>query len=87
MIEIQFYRMRIGLNYCRQAKVKDIDYLNYFEIYIMSALLILGIKRNPGPLLDESANSSSAGSTFEDKFSIAHYNSQSLFNKIDLSPN
>ena len=76
--------MRIGLNYCRQAKVKGIDHLNYFEIYIiMSALLIGGIERNPGPLLDESSNSSSAGHTFEDtsirsKFSIAHYNIPSL---------
>ena len=66
MIEIQVYKMRIELNYCRQAKVKSIDHLNYFKIYIiMSALLIGGIERNPGPLLGESSNSSSAGPTFE----------------------
>ena len=78
--------MRIGLNYCRQANVKGIDHLNYFE---MSALLIGGIERSPGPLLDDSSNSSSAGFTFEDtsirsKFSIAHHNIQSLTNKVDL---
>ena len=84
------YRMRIGLNYCRQAKVKGFDYLNYFEIYIiMATLLIGGIERNPGPLLDDSLASSSVGSTFEDKsiknkFSIVHYNIQSISNKVDL---
>ena len=79
MIEIQMYRMRIGLNYCHQAKVKGLDHLNYFEIYIiLSALLIGGIEPNPGP----SSNSSSTGPTFEDtsirsNFSIVHYNIQS----------
>ena len=57
MIEIQVYRMRIGLNYCRQARVKGIDYLNYFEIYIiMSALLIGGVETNPGPLTQSVSN-------------------------------
>ena len=90
MIEIQAYRMRIGLNYCRQAKVKGFDYLNYFEIYIiMATLLIGGVERNPGPLLDYSSASSSVGSTFEDKsiknkFSIVHYNILSISNKVDL---
>ena len=90
MIEIQVYRMRILLNYCRQAKVKGFDYLNYFEIYIiMATLLIGGIERNPEPLLDDSSDSSSVGSTFEDKsiknkFSIVHYNIQSISNTVDL---
>ena len=90
MIEIQVYRMRIGLNYCRQASVKGIDYLNYFEIYIiMSALLIGGIKTNPGPRLDESSNSSAESGIFEKssikgKFSVVHYNIQSLSNKVDI---
>ena len=80
------YRMRIGLNYSRQAKIKGLDHLNYFEIYIiLSALLIGGIERNPGPSL----NSSSTGATFEDtsirsNFSIIHFNVQSLANKFDL---
>ena len=90
MIEIQVYRMRIGLNYSRQTKVKGIDHLNYFEIYvILTTLLIGGIERNPGPLLNDSRDSSSVGSTSEDmnirkKFSIVHYNIQSLSNKVDL---
>lgn len=90
MIEIQVHRMRIGLNYSRQTKVKGIDHLNYFEIYvILTTLLIGGIERNPGPLLNDSGDSSSVGSTSEDmnirkKFSIVHYNIQSLSNKVDL---
>ena len=81
------YRMWIGLNYCHQAKVKGLDHLNYFEIYIiLLALLIGGIEPNPGP----SSNSSSPGPTFEDtsirsNFSIVHYNIQSLANKLDLT--
>ena len=42
MIEFQVYRMRIGLNYCRHARVKGIDHLNYFEIYIIMATLLIG---------------------------------------------
>ena len=90
MIEIQVYRMRIGLNNCRLAKVKGFDYLNYFEIYIIMATLLIGfIERNPGPLLDDSSASSSVGSTLEDKsikhkFSVVHYTIQSISNKVDL---
>ena len=55
----------------------------------MSTLLIVGIERNQGPLSDDSSASSSVGSTFEDKsiknkFSIVHYNIQSISNKVDL---
>ena len=66
MIEIQVYRMRIGLNYCRQAR----DHLNYFDIYIiMSALLIGGIESNPRPRSDDSSSSSPASETFENHLS------------------
>ena len=90
MIEIQVHRMRIGLKYCRQARVKGIDHLNYCEILvciIMSALLIGDIKTNPGTRLNESSNSSSANGIFEkssikSKFSVVHYNIQNLSNKI-----
>ncbi|MCG8046167.1 MAG: reverse transcriptase domain-containing protein [Candidatus Thiodiazotropha endolucinida] len=82
MIAIEIYRIRIGLNYSRQAKVKGIKHLNYFEmLIIMSLLLIAGVERNPGP-----ASESSVGSTsnLTNKFSIVHYNVQSLANKLDL---
>ena len=90
MIEIQIYRIRIGLNYSRQAKVKGLDYLNYFELLlIMSLLLIGGIEQNPGPMSDDSLNSSSSEPTFgntaiKSKFSIVHYNIQSFNNKLDI---
>ena len=70
--------------------MKGTDYLNYFEIYIiMSALLIGGIETNPGLRLDESSNSSAASGIFEKssikgKFSVVHYNIQSLSNKVDM---
>ena len=55
MIEILLYRARIGLHYSRQAKVKGLDYLNYFDfLVIMSLLLIGGIEKNPGPHSDVS---------------------------------
>ena len=55
----------------------------------MATLLIGGIERNPGPLLDDSSASSSVGSTLEDKsiknkFPIVRYNIQSISNKVDL---
>ena len=90
MIEIQIYRARIGLHYSRQAKVKGLDYLNYFDfLVLMSLILIGGIEKNPGPHSDVSLNSSSSGPTFEstainNKFSIVHYNIQSFSNKLDL---
>ena len=63
---MQLYRARIGLHYSRQAKVKCLDYLNYFDfLVIMSLLLIGGIEKNPGPHSDVSLNSSSSGPTFE----------------------
>lgn len=92
MISIAMYRMRIGLHYCRQAKLKGIDYLNYFDIsVIISMLLISGIERNPGPISDSSISSttttyitSTEEQTIKNKFSVVHYNVQSILNKLDL---
>ena len=88
MIEIAVYRMRIGLNYSRQTKVKGIGYLDYFESLVIMALLLLsGIERNPGPFSNDSVSSVSTIQDeyiIKDKFSIVHYNVQSISNKIDL---
>ena len=88
MIEIAVYRMRIGLNYSRQTKVKGIGYLDYFESLVIMALLLLsGIERNPGPFSNDSVSSVSTiqdENIIKDKFSIVHYNVQSISNKIDL---
>ena len=90
MIEIQIYRIRIGLHYGRQLKIKGIDFLNLFEfLIVMSLLLIAGIERNPGPLSEDSY-SSTASSSFLDnlnrkgKFSVVHNNIQSITKKVDL---
>ena len=89
MIAIEIYRIRIGLNYSRQAKIKGIKHLNYFELLlIMALLLIAGVERNPGPASESSVSSNPSHTNKEqlivDKFSIVHYNVQSLGNKIDL---
>lgn len=90
MIEIAVYRMRIGLHYSRQVKVKGLNYLNYFELLIiMSMLLIAGIERNPGPTLNDSFNSLESTLIFDEKviqekISVVHYNVQSIVNKIDI---
>ncbi|MEW8547189.1 MAG: endonuclease/exonuclease/phosphatase family protein, partial [Candidatus Thiodiazotropha sp.] len=87
MIALEIFRMRIGLHYSRQVKVKGIEHINFFEfLIIMSLLFISGIERNPGPA---STSSSSSSTTFEekvikDKFSVVHYNVQSIMNKLDL---
>ena len=90
MVEIQIYRIRIGLHYGRQLKIKGIDFLNLFEfLIVMSLLLIAGIEPNPGPL-SENSYSSTASSFFLDnlnmkgKISIVHNNIQSITNKVDL---
>ena len=56
----------------------------------MSLLLLAGIEPNPGPISEASTISSNISSTYcdlkmvKDKFSIVHYNIQSLTNKLDI---
>lgn len=85
--------MRIGLHYGRHIKVKGIEHLNFFDFLItMSLLFIGGIEHNPGPSSNDSFNSTSSDCsypTFEEivikeKFSVVHYNVQSVSNKLDL---
>lgn len=78
--------MRIGLHYCRQAKIKGIEYLNFFEfLVIMSLLLMSGIERNPGPAPSASfySDSSENDQVIRDKFSVVHYNIQSITKKLE----
>ena len=49
----------------------------------MSLLLMGGTERNPGPT-SESSVLSETKHIIEDKFSIVHYNVQSIANKLDL---
>ena len=88
MIEIEVHRMRIGMHYSRQTKVKGIDPLSFFEfLIIMSLLLRAGIERNPGPSSDDSFSSTDSTveqSAIKDKFSVIHYNIQSISKKIEL---
>ena len=91
MIEIEVYRMRIGLHYGRHTKIKGLEHLNFFELLIiMSLLLLAGIEPNPGPTSENSASSSNTSVSFDDlsmiknKFSVVHYNVQSISDKLDI---
>ena len=63
---------------------------NFFEfLIIISLLFISGIERNPGPVSSASFSSLSSSTTLEeklikDKFSVVHYNVQSIVNKLDI---
>ena len=87
MIALEIFRMWIGLHYSRQVKMKGIEHLNFFEfLIIISLLFISGIERNPGPVSSASFSSFSCSTTLEeklikDKFSVVHYNVQSIVNK------
>ena len=91
MIEIEIYRMRIGLHCSRHFRIKGLEHLDLFELLIiMSLLLMAGIEPNPGPNSEASTSSSNLSPDSEDlniikdKFSVVHYNVQSITNKIDI---
>ena len=88
MIALAIFRMRIGLHYSRQVKMKGIEHRFFFELLIITALLLISdIERNPSPA--SSLNSSSSSTTFEEKvitekLSVVHYNVQSIMNELDI---
>ncbi|MEW8546861.1 MAG: endonuclease/exonuclease/phosphatase family protein, partial [Candidatus Thiodiazotropha sp.] len=72
-------------------ELKAFDYLHFFELLVITSLLLLaGIEPNPGPISEASINSSNLSLSFDDinmikdKFSIVHYNIQSIVNKLDI---
>ena len=74
MIEIEIYRVRIGLHYGRHLQVKGIKCLNFFEVLIiMSLLLIAGIEPNSGPISENSVNSSTLSVSFDDLNAIKNF--------------
>ena len=85
------YEHNIGLHYHRHLRVKGLKYLSTFELLIVLSLILIrccDIELNPEPELD-SDTSSSTGSAFSDlelknKFSVVHYNVQSILNKVDI---
>ena len=93
--EISVYRLRIGLNYRRQMKVKGLDYLSNFELLIILSLLMLcyDVEKYPGPSVESPSEISCASSdtstlpsdiNTKNKLSVVHYNDQSLVNKIGI---
>ena len=91
-IEIAEYRIHIGLHYCKHFKVKGLSHFTDFEILTFLSMLLLNcgdIEKNPGPLSEYStpsvsSTSSANDSSIKDKFSLVHYNVQSLTEKKDI---
>ena len=91
-IEVSEYRMHIGLHYCKHLKFKGLSHFTNFELITFLSLLLLkcgDIEKNPGPASEYSTPSVSADTSLNDtglrdKFSLVHYNVQSLANKRDL---
>ena len=93
-VDICIYRMRIGLNYRCHLKVKGLNYLSCFELFILLSLFLLqcgDTESNPGQIShsslttpDTSLVTNSDEEIIRSKFSMVHYNIQSLANKIDI---
>ncbi|MCG8033229.1 MAG: hypothetical protein JAZ03_13755 [Candidatus Thiodiazotropha taylori] len=87
-IDLNVYRARIGLHYCRLLRLKGVKRFNLFEYFVFLAMILYlsgDVEKNPGPQSDISnETSSSAFPIFEGHFSLVHYNVQSLLNKVDL---
>ncbi|MCG8112559.1 MAG: endonuclease/exonuclease/phosphatase family protein, partial [Candidatus Thiodiazotropha taylori] len=87
-IDLNVYRARIGLDYCRLLRLKGVKRFNLFEYFVFLAMILYlsgDVEKNPGPQSDISnETSSSAFPIFEGHFSLVHYNVQSLLNKVDL---
>ena len=93
-VDIDTYRVRIGLHYCRQTKANGIKRLSVFVLLIVLSLLLLkcgDVETNPGPDIDISLSSASSSSVtdpdkdiIKSKFSVVHYDVQNLANKVEL---
>lgn len=93
-VDICTYRMRIGLHYRCHLKVKGLNYLSCFESLILLSLVLLqcgDIESNPGPTSSSSLSTPDTSfatnpdeEIIRSKFSIVHYNIQSLSNKLDI---
>lgn len=91
-IEIESYRLQIGLHFYRQAKVKGLHYLTFFELLVILSLLLIrsgDVELNPGPDPDLSLSTTGLSCSqnlteISNNFSVVHYNIQSLINKVDI---
>lgn len=91
-IEVSEYRMHIGLHYCRHLKIKGLSHFSEFEFLIFLSILLLkcgDVETNPGPESGMSTPSDTSTTSINEtaireKFSLVHYNVQSLINKKDI---
>ena len=91
-VDIVTYRIRVGLFYRCNLKLKGLSSLNGFEFYVFIRMLLLksgDIETNPGPLSTTDTDSSVLDLTnnIDKYFSLVHYNVQSAINKMDIIAN
>ena len=92
-IDVSEYRMHIGLHYCHTMKIKGLARFTNFELLTFLALLLTNcgdIETNPGPASEHSTHSNISLNeiVLREKFSLVHYNVQSLVHKkISYSQN
>ena len=93
-VDINTYRVRVGLFCFRHWKIKILKHFSNFEFVLFISMLLLksgDIESNPGPDVSfDSSDSSVASSdneplsrTFDQYFSVVYYNVQSLLTKLD----
>lgn len=86
-VDLVVYRVRVGLFYCCNLKLKGLSCLNTFEYYVWLRILLLRsgtIHPNPGPISNQQQRNSDVTSAIEKYFSLVHYNVQSALHKIDI---
>ena len=91
-IDVSEYRMHIGLYYHRHLKIKGLSRFTDFELVTFLSLLLLNcgdVETNPGSTSEYSTPSVSSTSylnntALREKFSLVHYNVQSLAHKNDI---
>ena len=96
-IDVSEYRMHIGLHYHHHLKIKGLSRFTDFELVTFLSLLLMNsgdVETNPGPAASEYSTSSVSSisslnnTALREKFSLVHYNVQSLaYKKIYCSLN
>ena len=87
VVELCIYRVRVGLFGPYQMKNKGLRCLNYFELLVWLAIVLLmcgDIQPNPGPDNDVTSDFSNVMDSFRSNLSIIHYNVQSFMHKRDI---
>ena len=89
-IDFSIYRVRIGMHYYRNFKLKGFKRFNNFELFSFLDMILYqagDVEKNPGPGTehDEMGDTTSASSAvLHGNFSVVDYNVQSAIHKVDV---